>query len=183
MKIFFLFFLSCLGSINLLYAGLKIMDNTYVPARYVVISEKITADTAKLLSKKHKMNTIGTGGGLANCVNRLSLSFQIQGPLTKDQLRILVVDCVEEFLGAINKNKELRPYLKTYPAPFTINDIDITVFILDSCNIEVYDPFIGVVCTREDNLIYKTAIREDVYKFKSEFKESYRDAQILTKKS
>ena len=94
--------------------------------RAVVIVDLITADVAAKLAKRYNMRLIGVTGGLARRVNVLGLSFQIRGPLSKEQLRAIVVDCVEEFLLPINTNERLRPSLKNYP--FTANEIEIKIF-------------------------------------------------------
>lgn len=70
---------------------------------------------AKLLSQRHHMKVVGMGGGLVDRVNVLGLSFPVQGVLRKEQLRKILIDCVETFLAAINANEELRPSLKNYP--------------------------------------------------------------------
>lgn len=150
------------------------MENCYIPARYVELAEKITNDVADVLSKRHKMTNIGKGGGLANCVNTLSLSFQIKVTLTKEQLREKLIDCEEEFLKAINANEEIRPYLKNYP--FRTNEIDITIYVVDNCGREVYDPHIGVAFVKGDKIIYKTTDPENTFRYKSEFVENYNDA-------
>ena len=101
----------------------------YIPAEYVVIVDQITADVAAKLANRYNMRVIGIGGGLAGGVNRLGLSFQIRGPLSKEQLRAIIVDCVEEFLLPINTNERLRPSLKIYP--FTADQIEIEIFVVD----------------------------------------------------
>ena len=150
------------------------MHNEYIPARYVVIAQQIRSDLAEKLSKRHKMDVSGTIGGLANCINILGLSFDILGPLSKEQLRIILVDCVEEFINTINANEELRPHLKNYP--FTPHEIEIKLFIVDKNRKDIYDPHISTASAYNGKLSYKTTDPYDDFKFKNKFTETYEEA-------
>ncbi len=149
--------------------------NEYIPARYVVISDEITNKTAKILSKRHKMNFLGAGGGLAGCVNILSLSFQIIGPKEKEELREILIDSVETFLSFLNSNEELRQHLSHYP--FTSKGIEIEVFIMDPSNRPIKDPNISIASTQGKSLIYMTFDSDDSYNFKSTVQEDYLEAK------
>ena len=81
---------------------------------------------------------------------------------------------MEEFLAPINANKELRPKLKNYP--FTSNEIEITLFVINSNGLEIYDPFIGVATAMDNELIFKTIDPVDTIKYKSKFVEKYEEA-------
>ena|ERR1700733_1502931 len=163
--------LVCFNQIN---SEAKSMNNEYIPAEYVIISDNITADLAEKLSKRYDMRVVGVRGGLADCVNILGLSFQIQGPLTKDELRKILVDCVEEFLFSINSNEKLRPSLRNYP--FTAEGISIELFVIDRQGRTIYDPEIGVAVAKDGKLGYKTTDRNDTLKYKSRSIEDYEAA-------
>ena len=109
--------------------GNKSTSQQQVPWLGRLVTLKIRADVAAKLAKRYNMRVIGIGGGLAGGVNRLGLSFQIRGPLSKEQLRAIIVDCVEEYLLPINTNERLRPSLKIYP--FTADQIEIEIFVVD----------------------------------------------------
>lgn len=175
MKIYFLL----MSLFSFLYHPNKNMDNEYVPAEYVVIAQEIRANMAKKLSKRHKMRVIGMTGGLADCVNILGLSFQIQGPLAKEQLREILIDCVEEFLAIINSNERLRPNLKNYP--FSPKEIEITLFVIGRNEEDIFDPFIGVAYTTGGKLVYNTVDKDDTFSYKSEAEESYEEALNIVK--
>lgn len=149
-------------------------NNRYVPARYVEIADEILTEMEQKLSNKYHMRVTGTTAGLMKCVNLLGLSFKIRGPLTQEQLRVIIVGCVEEFLSTINANEEIRPYLRTYP--FTAEGIEITIFMIDAQGRELYDPDIGVASQRHGELTYMTTDRTDTFKYKSIVSESYDDA-------
>lgn len=171
------FFILCFVFASNLRAGF--MSNRYVPEEYVVISENVLVDMGKKLSKRHNMVIIGTGGGLAKCVNMLSLSFDIKGPLSKDKLREILVNCVEEFLLALNSNEKLRPHLKTYP--FTSEGIDIALYVVDGDGIEIYDPNVSVASTWRDKILYRTVDKNNPYGYKTEIEEDYEAALKIVK--
>ncbi len=158
------FFCSCNNSAN----------NQHVSPKYVILADEIRNEVAKKLSKEFQMTPIGEGGSFYDCVREMFLAFDIQGPLTKDQLRSILVSCVEEFLSVVNSNEELRPYLKVYP--FTSQEIGIRLFVRNKWGMDVYDPNIGVASARKGKLIYKTTDQNDTFKYKSTITESYDDA-------
>lgn len=158
----------------LFYACNNSKNYRHVSPRYVELADEIRSGMAQKLAEKYHMKAIGTVGGLAKCVNLLGLSFQIRGPLTQEQLRLIIIGCVEEFLSAVNADEEIRPYLCTYP--FTAEGIEITVFVIDAQGRSLYDPDIGVASERRGALEYMITDKTDTFKYKSIISESYDDA-------
>lgn len=150
--------------------------NKYAPPPYVQISDQLSNKTAKILEEKYHLNLIGTGGGLFKCVNMLSLSFNIQGSLSKDDLRKILIDGVNTFLNEINNDINIRPYLKRYP--FLAEDVEIKLFIVDSQRREVFHPEISVAIARSGELVYKTESEQNKtrYGYESVNKEKFEDA-------
>jgi hypothetical protein len=146
----------------------------YIPERYEILSEEIVCKTGKKLSNKYQMRTIGTTFELMERVNLLCLSFQIQGPLSREQLRVIVVGCVEEFLATVNANKEIRPYLCVYPFPAEC--IEVSIFVVDAKGRELYDPDIGVASEINGAVEYLITDNLNRYKYKSISSESYDEA-------
>ncbi len=157
------------------------MNDEYIPAEYVVIAQDLRADMAKKLSKRHKMRVIGISGGLADCVNVLGLRFEMTGPVTKERLREILVNCVEEFLAAINANERLRPFLKNFP--FTSKEIEIIIFVSDKKGYEIFDPDIGVASAVNGKISYNTTDRANPYGYKGDFIENYEEALEFVKNS
>lgn len=148
--------------------------NMYVPAEYVLIAQKTRADSAEKLANRHRMVVIGMTGGLADCVNTLGASFEIQGPLTIEKIRELLIDCVQEFLVNINSNDNLRPFLKNFP--FTEKEISIEIFILDKHGERVFEPFIRTAVAKHGQLRYYACKKEEEYSFKIILNEEYSSA-------
>jgi hypothetical protein len=179
MKTYFLLLLMSVYFCHSRQLEAKPRNNEYIPAEYVVIAQKIRADMAKKLSKRHNMEVIGVTGGLAGRVNVLGLSFEIIGPLTKEQLREILIDCVEEFMTAINANERLRPHLKNYP--FTPKEIEIELYIKGEKRRDLFDPEIRVAVATHGSLRYHTTAKDNPFGYKSEFMEDYEEALKIVK--
>ena len=148
----------------------------YIPPRYVVVANEILKEMEDKLSQQYHMRVISNKAGLMKNVNLLGLGFQIRGPLTQEQLRVILVGCVEAFLSAVNSNEEIRPHLKTYP--YTAKGINIGIFIIDSNGRGGSDPYIGVAQAYRGTLDYKTIDRTNGHK--ATVSETYEEAvQIL----
>ena len=159
--------------------GVKFVNNQYVPADYIVMANQITEAVKAKLTKRYNMRVIGVTGGMADCVNALGLSFQIRGPLTRENLRTILVDCVEEFLTPINANENLRPFLKIHPFP--PNRIMITLYVIDNTGKEVYDPEIAVASASSGKIWYNTLDKNAKFGYKQEIEESYETALKIVK--
>ncbi|HEV8052732.1 MAG TPA: hypothetical protein VGP47_09565 [Parachlamydiaceae bacterium] len=155
------------------------MNNQYIPAYYVIMAKEISAKVQKTLSDRYKMKILGVKSGLADCVNVLGLSFQIQGPLSKEELRVVLVGSVEEFLTQINSNLELRPFLKNYP--FTTNEITITIFIKDKNGQSLYHPDISLAYSSTGEISFNTVDKNNIYGYESRERETYSTALVIVK--
>lgn len=162
--------------------GISFVNNQYVPADYVVRADKITEEVKALLSKRYKMQVVGITGGMADCVNVLGLSFQINGPIPKNVLREMLVDCVEEFLVPINADEKLRPFLKNYP--FTAKEIDIAIFIKDKNGNRLYDPEISVASAHYGKVYFNTVDKNNTMNgYKEWMEEDYETARKIVEEN
>lgn len=134
-----------------------VMSFSFLKRSYVDIAQEIRNKIGKELAKKHQMRIAGIGGGMMDCVREIAVSFQLRRVLSQDELRCLIVDCVEEFLKAFNENQEIRPYLSNYP--FTTANLDIRIFVSTPQGGDVHYPDFDIVGVyNEDFVTYK---RED----------------------
>lgn len=129
------------------------------------------------LARKYNMKLIGTGGGMIDSVKLMTLAFNINKPLNREESRKVILDCASEFLHEINSDQEIRPYLVKFPFP--TENISISVFTHDEQGRKLYDPDIFVVSIEDGEISYLTADRENKYRIKSEYVESYKDALKL----
>lgn len=158
-----------------LYCG---CGSSYVPARYIVQADQIRDEIETRLVErymKYQLSVIGDVGGMAGGrVNTLGLRLRVIGPLSKDELREILVESVEMFLDALNGNEEIRPFLKIYP--FTEDRISIMIYVADKNGEKLYSPDISVVMNYNEVIDYSTYDRENEYKYKTEETESYKEA-------
>lgn len=156
------------------------MKNQYIPADYVIMANDISAKVQKTLSDRYKMKILGVKSGLAECVNVLGLSFQISGPLSKEELRIILVDSVEEFLSEINSNVKIRPFLKNFP--FTAKEITITLFIKNKKGQQIYHPDISLAYASAGEVAFNTVNINNLNGYESREREIYEIAYEIVKR-
>ena len=94
-----------------LVMALIVMSFSFFKSDYSDIASGIRNKVGKNLAKKHKMDFIGTSSGMMDCVRMVGFSFEINRPVSRDEARYLIVDCVEELLKAFNENEKIRPFL------------------------------------------------------------------------
>lgn len=161
--------------------GAYFMRNRHPPSNYVILTHQIRSDVAEKLSKRYNMKVRGVTGGMAGSVNVIGLSFQILGPLSKEKLREILVDCVEEFLAPINTSEKIRPYLKNYP--FTEKEIEITIFVVDASGRNLYDPEIVVATAFNGKIWYYTEDKDNEFGYKQKIQENYQTALKIVREA
>ena len=155
--------------------------NPYVRKEYIFMAQQLTSDVAVKLKQRHNMVVVGVTAGLADAVNILGLEFQIRGPLSKEKLRSILVDCVEEFLISVNTNEQLRPFLKNYP--FTEKEVEIVLYVLDATGRNVYHPEILVAVASHGIIWYATKDKNVKFGYKQDIEESYQTAFKIVQES
>ena len=152
----------------------------YVIPEYEKISDKITAKTAKKLSKKYQLDPAGSGGSMMHDVEMLALSFNCYRPLSIDESRRLVVGCVNEYLNSVNENKEIRPYLHNFP--FTEENLEIVIFFYENNNFKDVQPGqVSCASTVKGKIFYHTKDSQDEYKLETLHQETYEEALRIVK--
>ncbi len=140
------------------------------------------ARNSKTLAKKYHMRPFAISVAMpVGNIKYLELKFQAYGPLLKEEIRKLLVDSAKDFLSDINADSELCFYLKNHS--LTMNDIGITLFLIDSSGRDLDDPYIGIAKISKGELtydtliiVYDTEIKMDLPKYKSKNKETYEEA-------
>lgn len=146
---------------------------------------KAMARNSKVLAKKYCMNPVGVTVAMPDGdIQFLELEFQIQGPLSRSEIREILINAAHDFLEDINSDTELCSYLKNHS--LTIKDIGIGLFLIDSSGRGLRDPYIGIAEISKGVLwynilieIYDNVIKKEIPQFKSEYKESYEDALAI----
>ena len=163
-----------------LVTALIVMSFSFFKPSYSDIASNIIAKVGKNLAKKHKMDFVGTSGGMIDCVRMVGFSFQINRPVSRDEARYLIVDCVEELLKAFNENEKIRPFLMNYP--FTEENVDIAIYIAHPQWSGAHEPNAGIVDIYTDKYIVFKIRDKPAGKLLETSKELYQEALARVKK-
>ena len=141
------------------------------------------AKTGEKLGKKYKMSPAGIGGGggpKEEGIWLISLVFDRYGePLTENMARQLIVNCVDDFLEAVNNDKQLKPFLKEYP--FTAKNLEVSIHNYDHNGYQIAEPFIVTVNMSRGKVGYYTVEKQDSLPFKTKKYESFDEAVAILK--
>ena len=157
-------------------AGFKLSKDTNSRiSKREQVTNGILNQAMVLLKKRYKIDPIATNVAMPGGVIRLlGLDFQIVGPLRQERIREILINSAQELLDLINTNSQIKPYLGQFP--FTIKNIDINLFILDSDGREINHPEIGIATISEGQLEYLTLAYAEIPKKISESSEPYEEA-------
>lgn len=158
-----------------------------IPSQNVVISRgeqlvNITlAKSAKIIQTKFNLRPSGTGAAMpGGPIQGLTLCFDTNFPLTKDQLRELLIKSARELLIQVTENSEIQQYLK-HP-PFVLENVQIILYNLEKDGREVYDPGISTAEIDEGILTFRSVDPDDTFKYKNTYTETYKEALEKIKK-
>lgn len=139
------------------------------------LSNELVAKIGKKLGEKHGMFVSGIGGAEKDGIGLISITFsRYCDPLNVENGRRVLVDCVQEFLSAINQDELLRPYLRDFP--FTPANLEIDILSYTTEGKLIFDPHLEVVSEYKGTVIYRTRDPDDRYKYKLDISESYEEA-------
>ncbi|NGX61735.1 MAG: hypothetical protein K940chlam9_01224 [Chlamydiae bacterium] len=136
----------------------------------------------KKLSKKHKMHPMGVTVAMpGGDIQYLEIHFQVPGPLSKEDIRKLLVDAAHDFLTDLNNDSELCSCLDG--ECLSIENVGITLFFIDSFRNDLSDPHIGIAHVRRGNIeynildeYYDEEIHRDIPYYKYTYEETYEEA-------
>jgi len=96
---------------------------------------------ASSIEKKYEVRTIGNIVAMpSGNVKELGLSFTLQGPTNREEIRKILIEIAQEFLTFVNEDEAVRQYLSHYP--FKICDIQIILFFQDKLGYGIRYPYI-----------------------------------------
>lgn len=136
---------------------------------------KILAQGADIIEKKYRIHCCGTGAAMPEgIINKFMWSFDIYGALSREKARIMLIDCADEISRLVKNNKEISKYLRDYP--FTINNVQIILYMHDAKGFETYDPDLATAQILRGTLSYRTNDQNNIFRFKTNVEESYEEA-------
>jgi hypothetical protein len=161
------------------YVLIYFADNGYSSDELKVLKEKLPAyevmdKVADRMAKKYRLLVVGDISFTSEkVVKEVGLVFHVHRFLTQEQVREILVECTEECLREVNSNKEIRPYLQTYP--FTTVDVRIGLMIFPQGK-SVYNSDTEASFVADGKLVYTTNKG-------TECEESFEEAKALVKQS
>lgn len=150
-------------------------DQSYRPSKGEQLVNSILNKTAAIIKNKYGIRPCGEGATMpGGPVQGLMLCFNTTHPLTKKELRKLVIESAHTLMSQVNENREIQEFLKN--KPFTILNVEIIIYNHDKNGREVFDPGISVAQTLQGNLMYCTTDKSDTFRFEKCLEETYEDA-------
>ena len=147
----------------------------YYPSRGEELVNRILANTAKIIKDKYLLQPCGEGAAMpGGPIQELTLCFDTKHPHTKEQLRELLIKTANELLDQVNKNNEIKKFIKE--KPFTIKNIEIVIYNNDQNGRSICDPEISVAEISHAKIVYRTIDPQDLFKYKNRFEEGYEEA-------
>lgn len=136
----------------------------------------VMSKMAKSIEKKYHMRPSGSCISMPDGnVRKLGFDYKIQGPLSREEIRKLLLGIGQEFLTIINSDEAIKPFLTKYP--FEIENIQSIIFFIDSKGYNLNEPYIGIGEIARHKLFYAILIeKNNIPVTVNEFEESYEDA-------
>lgn len=162
--LFSLFCVSCFSNND----KIIVHDNEKAVNKQLAYSEKILSEKYNI---RPRAITVAMPEG---DIQYLELKFDMQGPLSKSNIRELLVNIVNDFLLNINNDKELCGYIKK--GHLEISEVGITLFLRDSTGRSIGQPNIGVAFIERGILTFVNLEPEAIPSFRDNVNETYEEA-------
>ena len=144
--VFFAFWAFCVSCFSCSTGGYQISDREKAVNKQMVYSGKV-------LSEKYHMQLCSTAVAMpGGDIRYLELEFEVQGPLSKENIRGLLIQMARDFSKNINKDSQLCSYLKR--GRMDISEIGIGLFLVGPSRRALQDPEISIASIRKGELKY-----------------------------
>jgi hypothetical protein len=112
----------------------------------------------------------------------IGLGFNHRGPLSKEEIRRIVVESTEILINEMNASEEWRPYLEEWGRyPCSNREASIVLFVLRKDGGELYHPDISVSASRKGVVDYRTDDPNDCYRYFEKTVEPYEVALAIVR--
>lgn len=176
-----LFYICVIGFIGIAMISFSMDDK-----RYQGLSEsdqmlyRFLNRQGKILGTKYHMRQCATGLGGMDKLWMMALSFERYGePLTENEARKLIINCIDDFLAAVNNDEQIKPLLQDYP--FTAKNLEMEIFNYDKDRILHRFPYIGIVMDSTGEIGFLTKEKSAQYGYYTEKYETYDEAVAILK--
>jgi hypothetical protein len=118
-------------------------------------TDEIRYKIIKKYTQKYGLRVISIGDSMpGGIIHSTGVDFTIDRPISKQKARQILVECVQEYIQAMNNKKEIRSYLKDYPV--TAKNIEVKLFIQDFDGDDLCYPNLSIASVFLGNIEYKT---------------------------
>jgi hypothetical protein len=170
----------------ILFASCNEKADTRTPERKKIdycelLENRTTISFVEKMKRKKGLIGIGLGGGSAGPgkgARMLSVTFECYQKVNIAQARMLLLECVQEFLDEINSKQELESCLSVFP--FTYKNISISLLFTDKkSNGDFFQPpLIAAAGADEGEMHYVIARDDSLERVKEEtYEEALRSAE------
>ena len=172
-----------LGMLCVILIYFTLFHKSTDPDDYCAKIDKITNVFIKDMHKNYGLIYRGQGGSCMDNIKRISVLFKKPEKSDIPESRVLLVNCVEEFLRRVNADEDVRPFLVQYP--FTNENVHISIGFQKPQNASEHETIVHVFNV-EDRVVY--SVYEKIpppanYRHKPKLKEPYEEALRIVKES
>ena len=154
--------------------GVDNVKNQKVSADFAEVINQFSTQVQETFAKRYNAEVLAGDFGMLTWATKPTLEFEIVGPFTKKELRVILIESIEQLLVLINSNEKLRPFLKKYP--YSPNEITIGISIVDKNKKTIYYPDIFSASFDRDKLYFHTLDKKNEYEYKTTEIEEYQTA-------
>lgn len=152
----------------------------YYPSEGEQKINAILAKVAETIKNKYNLKPCGVGVAMpGGPIRTVTLCFDTNYPYSQEQLRESLIKTAQELFNQIVENKDIQKFL--YERPFNIKKVQVIIYNHDKEGRTVYAPGISDGQISDGILNYSTVDKNDSYKYKDQFDESYDEALKLLK--
>lgn len=159
--------------------GVDNVKNQKVSADFAEVVNQFSTQVQETFAKRYNAEVLAGDFGMLTWATKPTLEFEIVGPFTKNELRVKLIESVEQLLVLINSNEKLRSFLKKYP--YSPNEITIGISIVDKSKKTIYYPDIFSASFDRDKLYFHTLDKNNEYEYKTTEIEEYEKALKIVK--
>ena len=150
------------------------MKNQKMSADFTEVVNQFSSQVQETFAKRYNAEVLAGDFGMLTWATKPTLEFEIVGPFTKKELRVILIESIEQLLVLINSNEKLRPFLKKHP--YSPNEITIEISIVDKNKKTIYYPDIFSASFDRDKLYFHTLDKKNEYEYKTTEIEEYQTA-------
>ena len=154
--------------------GVDNVKNQKVSADFAEVINQFSTQVQETFAKRYNAEVLAGDFGMLTWATKPTLEFEIVGPFTKKELRVILIESIEQLLVLINSNEKLRPFLKKHP--YSPNEITIEISIVDKNKKTIYYPDIFSASFDRDKLYFHTLDKNNEYEYKTTEIEEYEKA-------